>query len=130
MLLIRFLLLNLNFMGWIEPQCLLVCCRFISSNDLSQLFHSFFSYIFSDLVNVFEVFLPQLLLYPNPSDPLNGEAAALMMRDRLAYEQRVKGDMPFIYCLYMFGMKCLVAMMIYYDNAIGYSFPTWWTVSC
>ncbi|KAL8554251.1 hypothetical protein ACS0TY_002451 [Phlomoides rotata] len=47
-----------------------------------------------DLVNVFEVFLPQLLLYPNPSDPLNGEAAALMMRDRPAYEQRVKE-----YCL-------------------------------
>ncbi|GAV76099.1 UQ_con domain-containing protein [Cephalotus follicularis] len=43
-----------------------------------------------DLVNVFEVFLPQLLLYPNPSDPLNGEAAALMMRDRTAYEQKVK----------------------------------------
>ncbi|XP_008438030.1 ubiquitin-conjugating enzyme E2-23 kDa isoform X3 [Cucumis melo] len=43
-----------------------------------------------DLVNVFEVFLPQLLLYPNPSDPLNGEAAALMMRDRVAYEQKVK----------------------------------------
>ncbi|KAL0284516.1 UNVERIFIED_CONTAM: Ubiquitin-conjugating enzyme E2 5 [Sesamum calycinum] len=43
-----------------------------------------------DLVNVFEVFLPQLLLYPNPSDPLNGEAAALMMRDRGAYEQRVR----------------------------------------
>ncbi|XP_073308558.1 ubiquitin-conjugating enzyme E2-23 kDa-like isoform X2 [Primulina huaijiensis] len=47
-----------------------------------------------DLVNVFEVFLPQLLLYPNPSDPLNGEAAALMMRDRSAYEQKVKE-----YCL-------------------------------
>nr|XP_028948776.1 ubiquitin-conjugating enzyme E2-23 kDa-like isoform X2 [Malus domestica] len=43
-----------------------------------------------DLVNVFEVFLPQLLLYPNPSDPLNGEAAALIMRDRTAYDQRVK----------------------------------------
>ncbi|EMS63342.1 Ubiquitin-conjugating enzyme E2 5 [Triticum urartu] len=43
-----------------------------------------------DLVNVFEVFLPQLLLYPNPSDPLNGEAAALLMRDRPAYEQKVK----------------------------------------
>ncbi|THU65544.1 hypothetical protein C4D60_Mb05t04770 [Musa balbisiana] len=43
-----------------------------------------------DLVNVFEVFLPQLLLYPNPSDPLNGEAAALMMRDRPAYEEKVK----------------------------------------
>uniref|UniRef100_A0A0A9AR30 E2 ubiquitin-conjugating enzyme n=1 Tax=Arundo donax TaxID=35708 RepID=A0A0A9AR30_ARUDO len=45
-----------------------------------------------DLVNVFEVFLPQLLLYPNPSDPLNGEAAALMMRDRPAYEQKVKAS--------------------------------------
>ena len=45
----------------------------------------------TDLVNVFEVFLPQLLLYPNPSDPLNGEAAAVIMRDRTAYEQRVKG---------------------------------------
>lgn len=45
-----------------------------------------------DLVNVFEVFLPQLLRYPNPSDPLNGEAAALMMRDPRAYEARVKGD--------------------------------------
>ncbi|KAK1652956.1 hypothetical protein QYE76_070761 [Lolium multiflorum] len=43
-----------------------------------------------DLVNVFEVFLPQLLLYPNPSDPLNGEAAALLMRDRPAYELKVK----------------------------------------
>ncbi|KAF3774199.1 Ubiquitin-conjugating enzyme E2 5 [Nymphaea thermarum] len=43
-----------------------------------------------DLVNIFEVFLPQLLLYPNPSDPLNGEAAALMMRDRKIYEQKVK----------------------------------------
>ncbi|CAM8907376.1 unnamed protein product [Rhodiola kirilowii] len=43
-----------------------------------------------DLVNIFEVFMPQLLLYPNPSDPLNGEAGALMMRNRTAYEQKVK----------------------------------------
>ena len=44
-----------------------------------------------DLLNVFEVFLPQLLLYPNPTDPLNGEAAALMMRDHEQYEKKVKG---------------------------------------
>lgn len=60
-----------------------------------------FEIISTDLTNVFEVFLPQLLLYPNPSDPLNGEAAALMMRDRTAYEQRVKGIMIHIKCLYV-----------------------------
>ncbi|KAL9676171.1 hypothetical protein QQ045_004384 [Rhodiola kirilowii] len=34
--------------------------------------------------------LPPLLLYPNPFDLVNGEAAALMMRDRPAYDLRVK----------------------------------------
>jgi hypothetical protein len=55
-----------------------------------------FSYFHSDLVNVFEVFIPQLLIYPNASDPLNGDAAALMMRDRAAYEQKVKGSIRLI----------------------------------
>ncbi|KAL3636617.1 hypothetical protein CASFOL_018916 [Castilleja foliolosa] len=43
-----------------------------------------------NLLNVFEVFLPQLLLYPNPSDPLNGDAASLMMKDKAQYELKVK----------------------------------------
>jgi len=43
-----------------------------------------------DLINVFEVFLPQLLLYPNPTDPLNGEAAALLMREPETYNKKVK----------------------------------------
>ncbi|KAI3813705.1 hypothetical protein L1987_18436 [Smallanthus sonchifolius] len=42
------------------------------------------------LVNVFEVFLPQLLLYQNTSDPLNGDVAALMMHVLTSYEQKVK----------------------------------------
>lgn len=44
-----------------------------------------------DMVNIFEVFLPQLLRYPNPTDPLNGEAAAMMMREPKSYEAKVKG---------------------------------------
>jgi len=44
-----------------------------------------------DMMNIFEVFLPQLLRYPNPNDPLNGEAAALMMRHPKEYESKVKG---------------------------------------
>jgi len=43
-----------------------------------------------DMFNIFEVFLPQLLLYPNATDPLNGDAAALQMRDPAAYEAKVK----------------------------------------
>ncbi|KAF2203585.1 hypothetical protein GQ43DRAFT_429753 [Delitschia confertaspora ATCC 74209] len=43
-----------------------------------------------DMINIFEVFLPQLLRYPNPTDPLNGEAAALMMREPKSYEAKVK----------------------------------------
>ena len=43
------------------------------------------------MINIFEVFLPQLLRYPNPTDPLNGEAAALLMREPKSYEAKVKG---------------------------------------
>ena len=42
-----------------------------------------------ELKNVFDVFLPQLLLYPNPTDPLNGDAAHLMMTDKDKYEKQV-----------------------------------------
>ena len=43
------------------------------------------------MINIFGVFLPQLLRYPNPTDPLNGEAAAMLMREPAAYEAKVKG---------------------------------------
>jgi len=43
-----------------------------------------------DMINIFEVFLPQLLRYPNPNDPLNGEAAALLLRHPKDYDGKVK----------------------------------------
>ncbi len=44
-----------------------------------------------ELVNIFRVFLPQLLLYPNATDPLNSEAASLYMNDQDAYKSKILG---------------------------------------
>lgn len=43
-----------------------------------------------DLVNIFDVFLPQLLRYPNASDPLNSEAAALLLENEEGYNCKVR----------------------------------------
>jgi len=43
-----------------------------------------------DLINIFEIFLPQLLLYPNPTDPLNPEAAQMQMKYEDKYKDKIK----------------------------------------
>lgn len=42
-----------------------------------------------DMLNIFEQFLPQLLKYPNPDDPLNMYAARLILHNPTIYEQKV-----------------------------------------
>ena len=43
-----------------------------------------------ELTNIFDVFLPQLLQYPNASDPLNIEAANLLIKNEDAYKEKVR----------------------------------------
>ena len=43
-----------------------------------------------ELINIFEVFLPQLLMYPNASDPLNIDAATFYNKDKSKYDEFVR----------------------------------------
>ena len=42
------------------------------------------------LVNIFQIFLPQLLTYPNAEDPLNVYAGELMSKNLKLYEETVR----------------------------------------
>ena len=41
--------------------------------------------------------MPQLLIYPNPTDPLNGQAASLLMHSPDAYKAKILGQSSLTY---------------------------------
>ena len=43
-----------------------------------------------DLSNIFEIFLPQLLTYPNPNDPLNHTASRVFIKSKDKFKEIVK----------------------------------------
>jgi ubiquitin-conjugating enzyme E2 H len=43
-----------------------------------------------NLSHIYNIFIPQLLLYPNPDDPLNETAAQLYYDDPVVYKQNIK----------------------------------------
>tara|TARA_B100001094_G_C18000443_1_gene704891 strand:- start:400 stop:834 length:435 start_codon:yes stop_codon:yes gene_type:complete len=42
------------------------------------------------LLNIWETLIPQLLMYPNPEDPLNSHAAMLMKKDETLFKKKIK----------------------------------------
>ncbi|KAI8044820.1 ubiquitin-conjugating enzyme E2 H [Drosophila gunungcola] len=56
-----------------------------------------------DLVNIFDTFLPQLLRHPNPHDPLNHQAAAIMKHSEKLFYEHV------VLCLRMYALPVFLA---------------------
>ncbi|KAH8369442.1 hypothetical protein KR009_011249 [Drosophila setifemur] len=65
-----------------------------------------------DLVNIFDTFLPQLLRHPNPHDPLNHRAAAIMKHSEQLFHEHV------VLCLKMYALPVAVKPQALLDEGL------------
>ncbi|GJU20074.1 ubiquitin-conjugating enzyme E2 5 [Tanacetum coccineum] len=80
-------------MNYFDAQCLTVLLNLITTYISMGLYINLTRtrFLVLDLLSIFEHYLPQLLMEPNADDPLNDDAANLLLTDKETYEETVKG---------------------------------------